>query len=183
MKERGIIFSAPMVRAILLGRKTQTRRLAKSPACPFSVGQMLWVRETFVLGYDANPPTDGRPFQIVDHLGGCAVPHYRATEPDVNYCGEDQDSFDDRTRWTPSIYMPRWASRIILEITDVRLERLQDISEADVIAEGVGSLSNPHRSPKESFRELWDSLHGKAHPWLSNPMVFCITFHCKEQRG
>jgi len=131
--ERPILFSGPMIRAILAGRKTQTRRVAKLTgagrvkeagshrnwhladpdavkACPYGTpGDRLWVRETFC---DT----------------GCQRAVYRADTAVENW---------KYRIWRPSIYMPRWASRITLEITDVRLERLQDISEADAAAEGV----------------------------------------------
>lgn len=134
MKERPIIFNGEMVRAILDGRKTQTRRVVKpqpqageeyelngdgtysSVACPFGkIGNRLWLRETFVLEntYEYNGaelmPDDGRPVQV--HEEYKLIPHYRATEPEPHIVSEDAEEFDDRTRWRPSIHMPRWASR------------------------------------------------------------------------
>jgi len=156
MKERPIIFSAPMVRAILDGRKTQTRRVVtfnashrvqlahknwhiEDPdailACPYGVpGDRLWVRETW------------RGGDII-----CYGPHYHADE-----------EWHKNAGWKSPMCMPRWASRITLEITDVRVQRLQDISEEDAQA--------------ESAKEFWDSIDGKSHPWSSNPWVWVVTF-------
>ena len=153
MKERPILFSAPMVRALLDGRKTQTRRVMKHPpderatevsvesiygesvatyraypgqgsarhaiaSCPYgTIGDLLWVRETFGNGWTKRPVPDDKI---------C----YRATPL-------EEQGFRFCYRWFPSIHMPRWASRITLEITDVRVQRLQDISEEDVISEGL----------------------------------------------
>jgi hypothetical protein len=178
-----------MVRAILKGRKTQTRRIVKprpnlelsdngSPihhhsadcpgycdyACGESVpdswspygiiGDHLWVREGFSLYHDLDGNHPVYKADIEDHGG----------EPPPN------------DKWRPSIHMPRWASRITLEITSVRVDRLQDISELDCEAElGVESYSL-HDSAYARFRELWDSINGKRAPWSSNPWVWCISF-------
>jgi hypothetical protein len=144
MKERPILFSAPMVRALLEGRKTQTRRIVKpKPShvdaggrtgavigkfaghveclCPYGMpGELLWVRETF-----AKIPGQTRDWIETD---------YRATYTHGDRLG---DSLGIKKKWTPSIHMPRAASRITLRITDVRVERLQSISEDDAIAEGI----------------------------------------------
>jgi len=161
MKERPILFSGPMVRAILEGRKTQTRRIIKGiperfepdgnmgaisikhprrgkfgclvrcrdfadvVPCPYGQpGDRLWVRETF------------------GHNGclNCPV-HYRANEPDWK-----DNSLNPSARWYPSIHMPSWASRITLEITGVRVERLKDISESDAISEGGTWTDNGPRN-------------------------------------
>ena len=157
IKERPILFSAPMVRAILEGRKTVTRRALNAQAlknidygvqlgechelptegplhpnsvdyyndfCPFGQpGDRLWVRETFGLQ--------------VRHYGGGAGEHivYRATNPDAIYC-KSAEGQEYPIKWKPSIHMPRHSSRILLEITDVRVERLQDISDDQAKAEG-----------------------------------------------
>ncbi|MEX5551765.1 hypothetical protein [Pseudomonas pergaminensis] len=163
IKERPILFSAPMVRAILEGRKTVTRREVKKQAaldclaagfepaflalpgnadlCPYGQpGDRLWVRETFTIESNrwaddpySPPHKDGRPTQRYED-DKWDQPHYKATdvEPDLWY--DDRDS--PGCRWKPSIHMPRWASRILLEITDVRVERLQDISAEQAKAEG-----------------------------------------------
>lgn len=100
------------------------------------------------------------------------------------------EALDDGPRWRPSIHMPRWASRITLEVTDVRLERLQDISEEDAKAEGVATrcLAEPDESPEcsvgfrnpdgfalDNFRSLWDAING-AESWDANPWVWVVSF-------
>jgi len=217
MKERAIIFNAEMVRAVLEGRKTQTRRIMKvqpesaefesrfiiystkpseigkwcwaepgvfvNPrrsalfSCPFgAVGDRLWVRETWA---------------DVNHEG-CPAVAYRA-DGEVRDLNEDDGEENDHNlekylfanwypdlisgtegRWTPSIHMPRWASRITLEITGVRVERLQDISEADCAAEGLGSpFLRDYKKPK--FAALWQSIYGEE-SWQANPWVWVIEF-------
>lgn len=184
--ERPILFSGPMVCAILEGRKTQTRRVmrpqpwlhgghwfldrsddgyGRTNACwrngdePFwtycphgAVEDRLWVRETFCLENNAEyygdpefaPPKDGRP--IKHHKAANEydspfdlIPRYRATEPDTDLCCEHEKCQGGPCShpWRPSIFMPRWASRITLEITDVCVQRLQEISEEDAKAEGL----------------------------------------------
>lgn len=170
--EHPILFSAPMVNAILDGNKTQTRRVAKLnaagrvekggrnwhvedasaiTACPYGyVGDRLWVRETHYVWKAGNIDGSGRYVA------------YRATDP------------DSPCTWTPSIHMPRWASRITLDVTGISMERLQAISEYDCEREGVGHAM-PH-SAKERYAELWDKINGKRHPWKSNPWVWVVTF-------
>lgn len=166
--------------------------------CPYGlVGDRLWVRETFVLESDleyvgdTKLPTD-RPINTIPDDGEWGkyhlIPHYRATEPEPNIVSEDQEDFDDRTRWTPSIFMPRWASRITLEITDIRVGKLQDITEEDAINEGVLSEKGikdweayplsfaTKTSPKDEYQRLWNSINGKKYPWDSNPWIWVITF-------
>jgi hypothetical protein len=217
MKERQILFSAPMVRALLDGSKTQTRRIVKwqgrkgfphyfnrafidnpagvqrlcvpfhhpddlstlegAPAvrhyCPQGdPGDRLWVRETIELR-----TMQGNSFPS---------PVYSADGAHV-MDGEKKASNHEfmRRRVRPSIHMPRWASRITLEITDVRVERLQDISEEDAKAEGIEQIGCNWRnyldgadsmtSPIHSYRTLWESING-AGSWDANPWVWCITF-------
>lgn len=179
MKDLPILFRGPMIRALLADRKTQTRRLPKLSAaaraagvkpenapCPYKVGQLRWVKETF--GYPENNKENG----IV----------YRATDPTW-----DQASTKDckTMLWKQSIFMSRVESRITLEITGVRVERLQDISEADANAEGCCTerchVCGPEEwpeieSPKHHYKHLWDSINKKIHPWASNPWVFAISF-------
>lgn len=224
MKERPILFSAPMVQAILAGRKSQTRRVVKLPK-ELSGGDLmrawpdkmfgvtpglhipmpdesvqrlrnpwgwpepsrLWVRETFCLENtsdyhgDHDTPTDGRPIQKHEDPDGSRwlIPHYRATEPEPHIVPYRCDADDDKTRWTPSIFMPRWASRITLEITGVRVERLQDISEGDAFIEGVTVTpckpSRAERMGRGAYRELWESINGPG-SWDKNPWVWCISF-------
>ena len=186
MKERPILFKAEMVQAILGGRKTQTRRVVKLSLpdgvqahqvrldrCPYGIpGDWLWVRETWVEG-----PGDGTPYL------------YRAdadTDGTVPYLSGGAGGFGggvsnaNISRWKPSIHMPRWASRITLEVTNVRVERLQRISEDDAMAEGIypitDSLSNCNGA-RYYFQSLWDSINAKlGHSWESNPFVWVVEF-------
>ena len=195
MTERGMIFNAEMVRAILDGRKTQTRRPIKWKQtrfteigeredgskwpwsedaehacdfwhpCPFgAVGDRIWVRETW-----ARYNIDQNSHDIA----------YRATTP---------EDWPEDGRWRPSIHMPRWASRILLEITDVRVERLNAISEEDARAEGIidgGCLNcgepepcgcaNPEPDATDAFAYLWQSIYGQEN-WNANPWVWVISF-------
>ena len=202
MKERPILFSAPMVRALLDGIKTQTRRVAKHPLlqtlsyvvnidgdwfgdeegdfqikCPYGQpGDQLWVRETW---RKVEPGECG----CSEHCNHSAGYDYRAT-----------GSGDDETTWKPSIHMPRAASRIQLEITGVRVERLQDISEEDAKAEGCpcyvcGNLMDGkneddchcfHRKAGVTdYLKLWESINGPG-SWAANPWVWVIEFR-REQ--
>lgn len=209
MKERPILFSGPMVRAILEGRKTQTRRAAKEFAgrddldailgrfpnqrgCPHGEpGDRLWVREAFRLtsDFDGDSPT-----RVGER---CLDAGYRAPWAPVRY---EVDGAERDWRWvgTPpghevtagraraSMHMPRWASRITLEITGVRAERLQSISESDARAEGVtiedhhmrGYCGGAFRPPSiRAFHDLWDSLNAaRGHGWDANPWVWVIEF-------
>lgn len=218
MKERGIIFNADMVRAILDGRKTQTRRIVKSVPtthdfhgwvmsstcakdegkavwaigdspllkdpirlnCPLGkIGDRLWVRETWqgpLVDYEnANKLyKDPEPFQTIKN---CV---YKA---DGDACPEYFDADDNlRYGWKSSAQMPRWASRMLLEITDVRVERLQSISGEDAKAEGFdNSQSDAANSigwfekPIRAFRRAWENIYG-ADGWDSNPWVWVIEF-------
>ncbi len=154
MKERPILMSAPMVRAILAGSKTQTRRALRvqvpgKSACPYGMaGDRLWVRETF--GHDGEPTSR----QVA----------YRA------------DGEVPNIRWIPSIFMPRDLSRISLEVTEVRVERVTDISEADAIAEGIPAfITSPSTIPRQQYSTLWNSINGKG-SWDKNPWVWAVTF-------
>jgi hypothetical protein len=196
-KERPILFSGPMVRAILEGRKTQTRRIVKKEPptvisnirtpgekvivpewwfsyCPYGQpGDRLWVRETS----KATATEEG--FDCI---------HYAADD----FCREITNDEIERWRkmrgyrkgngsWVNSIHMPRWASRITLEITGVRVDRLQDISEADAAAEGIrfdSDLMGPwegHATAREAFRSLWGSINGQE-SWVTNPWVWVVEF-------
>ncbi|TDB41636.1 hypothetical protein [Photorhabdus luminescens] len=154
MKEKPIIFNDEMVRAILDGRKTQTRRIVKRQyishkqelkLCHFgNIGDRLWVRETWANYQTINYRScaDGRSFsEISDGLAAYRADGYESIRDMKNHirlmseCDfEGVEVRDDK--WSPSIHMPRWASRITLEITDIRVERLNEISEEDAIAEG-----------------------------------------------
>lgn len=185
MTERPIIFTAESVREILAGRKTQTRRLlnpqpnvgvvrnGRSPSgydhvsrCgsslaihvrpQFGVGQRLWVRETWSISGNG--------------------PYYRADvkQPEtVKYA------------WRSPIFMPRWASRITLEITAVRIERLREITEADAVAEGVGHYDCGHPdcdTPRERYAAAWDRINRKRAAWSTSPFVWVVTFRKLEPR-
>jgi hypothetical protein len=175
-KERPILFSTPMVKAILEGRKSQTRRQVKEPfagwmetatnpkwfeailtQCPYGqVGDVLWVRETWVKN-EGQLPTD---------LGYV----YKAE------LGEDELKYSKElgVKWKPSIFMPRDACRIKLRIEAIRIERLQDITEEDCICEGVEYDKFLDLTAKENFRSLWDSINGN---WDLNPFVWVISFY------
>jgi hypothetical protein len=193
MKERPVIFNGEMVRAILDGRKTQTRRpikfplLDKSMGCelagnelagevragnysnvPFGqVGDRLWVRETW-----QGPLVDeGHLDDYLANVEKFQTPQFCEYAADGGARPEFCD-LDDNVRqgWRPSIHTPRWASRITLEITGVRVERLQDISEADAIAEGGTKYFNI-----DWFGPLWASIYGEE-SWRANPWVWVIEF-------
>lgn len=189
MKEKPILFSAPMVRAILNDSKTQTRRVVKpqpemvenkitkpwrgnpekllrllqeAERCPYEIGMKLWVRETF--GSINNERDPVKPYE------GCGI-IYRADIPDD--CGDSEDT------WRPSIFMPRWASRIDLEVTGVRVERVQEISGLDCIAEGIHPIGPEHDTaiPRKEYQALWDSLNApRGYGWDKNPFVWVIEF-------
>lgn len=199
MKERPILLNAEMVRAVLDGRKTQTRRMLTPRQlkmidaaasigecyplesghqhensqsyyrewCPFgAVGDRLWVRETFN-GFWLD---DDVIQEIKDGISKASeLCSYRADYPDGS------EAFEG---WTPSIHMPRWASRITLEITGVRVERLRDLSEDDAKSEGVTPPSGgvlPGWEHRINFRELWMSIYGTDN-WEANPWVWVIEF-------
>lgn len=209
MKERPIIFSGPMVQAILTGKKTQTRRVVKpqppSPATLFALPGMLpyclWPSDT--PDETGNHPDHGVKFPygfIGDRLWVRETWGLWDTEPSdgpekatILYKSSDK-VFTGNPRyqlWRSPMFMPRWASRITLEITGVRVERLQDISEADANAEGAKAvdLFCPEEnyyppgtySYREGYAELWDSLNGKKHPWESNPWVWVLEFKRIEE--
>lgn len=199
MKERPILFSAPMVRALLAGTKTQTRRVVKvqpepgfignyGPGNPFirgergdircpygQPGDRLWVRETWqgpLLDseeHEAQFSEDGP--DAFKKPGFCA---YRATD---TLDAIDEDGKD--LGWRPSIHMPRWASRILLEIVSVRIERLQDISDADAKAEGVAlppsTCTMYDGIWRDGYRNLWQFINGQG-SWDANQWVWVIEF-------
>jgi hypothetical protein len=212
MKERPIIFNADMVRAVLDGRKTQTRRMltphhlkminaaASAGECyplesgnqqPNSqsyyrewcqygaVGDRLWVRETWM----PDAPRDGT-WGDVEFFGCKGSPlsmipeRYRTPEHCIHRASWDGQ---EMVGWTPSIHMPRWASRITLEITGVRVERLNSMTESDALAEGChgGHDSIPgymySATPHEHFHHVWQSIYGDD-SWQANPWVWVIEF-------
>lgn len=237
MTDRPILFSAPMILALLAGRKTQTRRLIKinptgpildfvkvatdnetgrsvyemkgnggSTVCipagkdlqtphfmpPIAVGDRLWVRESLSVDYE-----EGDSY---DPMGGvresaCGVSYGFARGPSVPYhvyaADREYLEYPDGTaeppmRGIPSIHMPKWASRITLTVTDVKVERLHDISEADAIAEGASQyssstkLSRPFNPDwkgiyREGYAELWNEING-AGAWEDDPWIIAYTF-------
>lgn len=198
MKERPILFNGAMVRAVLDGSKTQTRRVMKQPpcfvngevgnVCPYgSIGDRLWVRETFVQGWDIEPVTDCL-MQFDDE--GNELPKktwYRATDSHIHW--SDDDGWETNVPWKPSIHMPRLASRITLEVTGVRAERLQDISQSDARAEGAPpshpSIDVVSRKfgyadfPRSWFGQLWEQINGDG-SWDENPWVWVVEFRRLE---
>lgn len=244
MKERPILFSAPMVRAILESRKSQTRRIVKAqPApgcigtfgpgmpfirteggknhlCPYGApGDRLWVRETwrigawnedkgaFAIDYCDGPRRkwitdqtdyDGERFNDL-WIKCCDELHEKGIKPneDGNYIWLPGES---PLRWRPSIHMPRWASRINLEITGARVERLKDISEEDAKAEGIKQAREPlthlwnadypdrgcgtsgddkEPGPIAAYHHLWTSINGIG-SWDANPWVWVVEFKAVE---
>jgi len=211
MNARPILFSAPMIRALLAGTKTQTRRVVKPQPdvshwqgiqsmfgfaggdrskpfgdwhhwrvvgpdypdgdeddvwCPWAAGELAWVRETW------------REHEAPDQDGETIA--YRADRPE--YLKRDDDP--SSKPWGPSIFMPRQHSRMTLRITEVRVQRLQEINEADAIAEGAEPLlvapdggSSPH---VEGYRRLWDSING-AGAWDADPFVWALTFEVLQK--
>lgn len=199
MTERPILFSAPMVRAILEGRKTQTRRivkpqpdivadsglvvgvftpedqkygrLGKALSCPYGQpGDRLWVREAFAgsIAYERH----GYPLKEWGNK--------------LWYLADGEPRSGQWTRPRPSIHMPRRLSRITLEVTEVRVERLNDISEDDALAEGVEGTSFLEEAERMepatgvmpgryAFRALWESIHGPG-SWDANPWVWVVGF-------
>lgn len=169
IKERPILFKGEMARAILSRQKTQTRRALKllegwqfarlegsvahvnkpgfhgeaHEKCPYGEpGDRLWVRETHArAGCKEN----------CDHLSCHTI--YRADKP-------KSAGMYGCVKWTPSIFMPRWASRITLEITDVRVERLNQISNQDAVAEGIGQPTDIRYAAEDGFKPLWESING-----------------------
>lgn len=175
MTDRPIIFSAPMVRALLDDSKTQTRRLATSPLRACVPADRLWVRETFYLfrGFDRMTPNE-----VAGRGSGCA---YAATEQDGQGLG----------KLRPSIHMPRWASRLTLTVDAVRVQRLQEIDQNDARAEGFpnaiggGDSTLPFYKAGTGgdctgwFAGLWEHLHGVG-SWDANPEVLALTFRVTQ---
>ncbi len=185
MKEHPIIFSGPMVKAILEGRKTQTRRVIK-PQPPTNYGGLTMVSGNLWSAYDSRARCfEARcPYgQVGDRLWLRETHYYIQTNtptPKVVYRADYGDP-TAISSWRPSIHMPRWASRITLEITGVKVERIQDITPRNAGAEGYPDsseleelLNGPmlHAACKRStdwFKELWDTIHGYGHwEWHTN---------------
>lgn len=230
--EKPILFSAPMIKAILAGKKTQTRRIMNpqptgdaskkwpdpdrwalsfpkgrtmlsleeaSIACPYGGrGGALWVRETWYcddytagdftaarVGYVGKGPSDA---EIIEKWKSSL--DFRATHDCRSYeagcpCADE----DGRSGWRPSIFMPRWASRITLKIVEVRAERLMAITDQDAFAEGVtpatpdgyvfgpdDGKTNPSTSPRDAFMRGWDLINAERAAWATNPWVWVVSF-------
>lgn len=170
MTDKPMIFSAPMVRALLDGRKTQTRRVLKPqpeecspalwPGCcrlRYAPGDLLWVREAWQMrGEDTDDPT--------------AIFQADPAPPDF-----DPLAVLWRGHWRSPIHMPRWASRLTLHVTDVRVQRVREISEADAFLEGIAQRKGA--TCRDDFRDLWDTLNAKrGFGWDANPWVVVLTF-------
>lgn len=175
MRERPILFSGPMVRALLDGRKTQTRRVVKpQPVDPFDGAQLRTAVSAYAL---AGPCPYGEPG---DRLWVRETWAKAGEQGDrVEYRADTADP--KAGKWRPSIFMPSWASRITLEVESVRVERLQDISEADARAEGVTPAPftkagrAAHLVHVEAFESLWGSINGPD-SWAANPWVWVVAF-------
>jgi hypothetical protein len=201
MSEKPILFSGPMVRAILDGRKTQTRRVLK-PQPPAGVSRLIGPEVYCPVAVDRHGDEyEGKPiFGVYDEDGefGTAIRFqpgdrlwvreaHAMIGPAICYRAEHEEASSGGPRvdvaWRPSIHMPRWASRITLEVTGVKVERLQDISEADARAEGCSGCLGPNPdfpdewdpSPQEEFRDLWNSINGPG-SWDADPWVVAIAF-------
>lgn len=215
-----MIFNAEMVRALLDGRKTQTRRPIKWKQtrfteigeredgskwpwsedaehacdfwhpCPFgAVGDRIWVRETWGVVSHAFSDDGLMIDWVPDHpataihempFGNGYYSGYAIYAADGDFTWGDDDGYEDgRSCWKPSIHMPRAASRILLEITNVRVERLRSMSQDDARAEGVIAASGPMEVGL-AFRELWDSIYGEE-SWKANPWVWVIKFKRIEE--
>lgn len=224
-KEHPILFSTAMVEALLDGRKTLTRRVVKSEKvdiftedikfgyttftpeqhisvrgkwydngearygesfvkCPYGQpGDTLYVRETW------QHTRWALNMSLTDENSGYI---YKASEN-----GRDWEQNDENWKWKPGIHLPKEGSRIWLEITDVRVERLQDISKEDAKAEGLyrewdgshywfrdyGGLSGLLKDAVRSFKSLWDKINGEKHPWDSNPWLWCVSFNVLSSTG
>lgn len=229
MRERGMIFNAEMVRAILDGRKTQTRRIVKgvdgavkfcpecdingedifvvlgekdhtgmnpvlgATSCPFgAVGDRIWVREAYRFPAsldDASPAGVGEMAVATGYRKPWAPTFYEftGTFSDGWKGFETPPKVSGAGKLRPSIHMPRWASRITLEITDVRVERLNSIHDVDAMREGIQNLTTCSHAdfgipgvvnaqhPVRAFQLLWESIYG-ADNWKANPWVWVIEF-------
>lgn len=196
VKSHPIVFSAWSVQRILAGHKTQTRRLSNrlGPLKNVAAGDELWIKETW-----AHEDLSGDGERLI----------WRADRAAMWVDGSNLDPFEqpfylesnyEPKRWRPSLFMPRWASRITLRVTARREERLQQISEDDAKAEGVDTFKEtyPHFSDEQcltsgeradsrpygaAYAVLWDELNSGRGPWIFNPLVTVFTFEVVEVRG
>ncbi|MEM9286709.1 MAG: hypothetical protein AAGA36_00075 [Pseudomonadota bacterium] len=180
-KAHPILFSGPMVRALLAGRKTQTRRVGSKPK--YAVGDLLWVRESHYMTDD----------------GYCGYAVFACDEQEVAYHFAEIDRAPylkpeikaEHKKLRPSIFLPKWASRLTLKVTDIKVERVHEISDEDAVAEGAcfwsaetdeGYLASD-QVPRNDFAKLWDSINGKdrAKCWGANPWVIAYSFTVHER--
>ena len=212
MTDRSIIFTGPEVRATLDGRKTQHRMVLRGVAndhlrvspfspsgietthgrlvvVPHAPGDRLWVKETFYCDhYDCPVAPIEEMRELIEYY---ASHDCRSWESGCPCCDEN-----GRSRWRSSVHMPRWASRLTLTITNVRVQQVQDISEEDALAEGVKPLAHPEgkpaltwvgtslvcKAPSRAFKDTWDSRHAKrGFGWDVNPWVVAITFTAERR--
>lgn len=214
VRERPILFSAPMVHALLAGTKTQTRRIAKvedtmgrasilaprrgnstastfllpehaalaaAACCPYGrPGDRLWVREAFRFldSFDGDSPSRvGERCVDAGYRKPWAPTRYEVDGLMRNWMTVGTPTYPPTPpapgKLRPSMFMPRWASRILLEVTDVRVERLQDISAEDCFAEGIDlRVETP---AKTQYARLWDEINGDG-AWEANPWVWAVSF-------
>jgi hypothetical protein len=210
MKERPILFNGDMVRAILEGRKTQTRRIVKLPikcpdtgcelagcelagspfdvtdrTCPYGhPGDRLWVRETWMPDPSCDDDAwddEGLSYYEWSGCGSSISGIPKALCKVENVIHKASWDGQEMVGWKPSIHMPRWASRITLEIVSVRVERLNEISEQDAADEGFDYLRGDGKSDisgdvqRRWFRCLWESINGNG-SWQQNPWVWVVEF-------
>lgn len=251
MTERPILFSAPMVRALLAGRKTQTRRVVKLPkkgeyvrpdmggwtactiggdgsrerqgregpaqacvwnqttgttvACPYGVpGDRLWVKETWAdvnlmggpgIAYRANGDVYDlmKEEDFLDERGAFNYDHPLLSfgQKGLRFCVWSSDLIGGvEGSWRSPLHMPRWASRLTLRISEIRAERLQDISDIDAVEEGVeqvggqwgvaGIPTKPKATPEGAYRELWEHINGPG-SWAANPWVWVVSFQVEPR--
>lgn len=235
MTVRPILFSAPMVQALLDGRKTQTRRVLKDMPDAPAADNLVHAPKHDAPYFDAycgGRKTDANPRGMTDHwcwwtrddrqghgrkvpyvpgdrlyvreawapLSACTTndPGSQALAERGFYRADNATVDGEISRWRPGIHMPRWASRLTLTVTDVRVERLQNCSEADAIAEGIHQWRHHpidgepfqafkafgreqmHRDPRLAYRDLWDSINGVG-AWESNPWVVAVSFTVEQR--
>lgn len=182
--ERPISFTPENVQRILDGSKTQTRRVRTRGPCPYGqAGDRLWVRHYIW------EPTRDTPWSRDGNLHCWNPITHEILWADGTMCGDVSGVDTESGGWkqTRSSLMPRWACRLMLEITEVRLERVQDISEHDAVAEGFSRCHDGLNCPDRGrywYRQLWDSINTKPGcKWDRNPWVWAITFRKLNEEG